>query len=480
METVSANTILQSFFELLRRQMLLGGAVFCVLLTTLIAFIYALPNVYVSTASIAVQAPKVSTSLIPSPITMGTEGRLQVLSQRILNRSRLTQIAEQSGLYSDLIRRRESGPVIVKAVRNDIGLNVRHNSSSSDDTSLTFDVSYRGTDPEKVRQVADTLALFFVEENRKDRQEYVTGTTDFLRSQLKETKDKLEAQEKQVAEYKQRYVEELPEHLAANLATLGQLRAQLETLASSTQAARERREILSQRLAIVSKPVEGMAALGGGSAAGSNSLGRDGFDSGSGGTVLSELEAVKARLAQLLVRFSDKHPDVLQARREIVALEQKLASQGNVPLAPTRPNSSGASSMPANVSPAQMVSAAAESARRTTELTNLQTEFATLELEIQRKNTELARFRKEIALYQERVENAPKRDQELQKLNRDYASTHELYLSLLKRLDGATLAGNLDRSQQGEHFAVVEPAVLPLDPSGPRRRLLSLGAVIIS
>jgi hypothetical protein len=132
------------------------------------------------------------------------------------------------------------------------------------------------------------------------------------------------------------------------------------------------------------------------------------------------------------------------------------------------------------MTPIQVLSAAAESARKTAELTSLQTELATLESEIQRKTVELASMRREVTAYQARVEVTPKHDQELQALNRDYASTHELYLSLLKRLDGALLAGNLGQSQQGERFTIVEPAMYPQDPVGPRRNLLSLGALILS
>src|SRR5581483_3737918 len=89
-------------------------------------------------------------------------------------------------------------------------------------------------------------------------------------------------------------------------------------------------------------------------------------------------------------------------------------------------------------------------------------------------------LREQISVYQDRVANAPKRDQELQTLTRDYTSTHDLYLSLLKQLDEAMLAGNLDQSQQGERFSVIEPAFYPRDPAGPRRQLLSVGTLVLS
>ena len=426
---------------------------------------------YISTASIAVKEQQISTDVVPSAMTMGTEGRLRVLTQRILSRSRLNQLAEQFGLYPELMHKRQANQTAAKALRSDIGLQVRSDGSSSEDTTITFDISYRGTDPEKVRQVADSLALFFIEENKKDRQNQVVGTTDFLRSQLKETQEKLEAQERRVAEYKRRHIKELPEQLATNLATLSQLKVQADVLSAQVATAQERREILNRRLAMVNtKPVGGPALViagdGGASFGGSgNTEENTPSNLGTGATLIGELEAMKGRLAQSLVRFSEKHPDVLQLRKEVAALEQKIASQvvAVKPRLPSNPPSA-VRSLPTS-SPAQVVSAAAESARRATELTNLQTEYAGLELEIQRKRAELARLRQEVSVYQARVENGPKRDQELQTLNRDYSSTQELYLSLLKRLDKAMLAGNLDQSQQGEKFAIIEPALYPQDPS---------------
>ena len=481
MSLFNTNPLLQSIAELLRRHILLVGAVSTTMFVTLVAFIYSLPDVYISTISIAVDGQQISKNLVPSTMTLGVEGRLRVLSQKILSRARLGQIAEQFGLYPELKRERQSGEIIAKTVRSDIGLQVRSEGDTSEDARVTFDISYRGTDPEKVRQIADSLALFYIEENKKDRQQHVAGTTEFLQAQLKETKEKLEEQERRVADYKQRHIEELPEHLVANLATLGQLRAQVDNHSAGLATAQQRREMLRRRLALInSTPLANttLVAVGGGSSAPSN--GADGRSTSDGVTPATDLEGMKARLAQLLVRFSEKHPDVVQLRKEIAALEQRIASQVGTMSPAGLTKTPSVPALPQAISPTQMVTAAAESARRTTELTNLQTESAGLELEIQRHISEVARLKEQISVYQDRVASAPKRDQELQTLTRDYTSTHGLYLSLLKQLDEAMLAGNLDQSQQGEQFSVMEPAFYPRDPAGPRRRLLSVGAIVLS
>lgn len=470
---------IQAALDLFRRHVWLLVAVFAGMLTTLVAFISALPSVYLSTASIAVEGQQVPTEIVPSPSTLGVEGRLRVLSQRILSRARLHQLAEQFGLYGDLpvAKERQSGQAVATALRRDIGLQVRSDGNTQEDTTVTLEVSYSGTDPEKVRQVTDALAMLYIDENLKERKQQAAGTAEFLRAQLKETQEKLEAQERQVADYKQRHVEELPEHLATNLGTLSHLRSQADGLVAALAAAQQRRDVLTRRLALASsRRAESLATAAGNDSAPTGDKPTDLAGNGSG--LVFELATKKGRLEQLLVRFSDKHPDVVQLRNEIASLEQKIALNpaAALPRGPTNP----VPPMAPVMSPTQVVTAAAESARRTAELTSLQTEQSTLEAEIQRKTVELASLRKEVAVYEGRVENAPKNDQELQTLTRDYTATHELYLSLLKRLDEALLAGNLERSQQGERFTLVEPALYPQEPVGPRRSLLALAAVILS
>ena len=57
---------------------------------------------------------------------------------------------------------------------------------------------------------ASRLASYFIDENLKSREQQAVGTSEFLESQLQETKTRLEAQEERVKQYKLRYMGELP------------------------------------------------------------------------------------------------------------------------------------------------------------------------------------------------------------------------------------------------------------------------------
>lgn len=491
MDLTSSNSTVDNFLRIIQRNAWLVGVVISCVLTTLLAFIHALPNLYQSSASIAVEARQISKEVVPSQSLLGAEGRVRVLSQKILSRARLSQLATQFDLYPELARKSEVALDVVDTIRSDIGFQV-HGDGSDADPNITFDVSFSGTSREKVQQVADALALFFIDENVKDKKNQTLGTTEFLRSQLKETQAKLEVQERTLAEYKQRNIEELPEHLTSNLGQLDKLRGELSAASTALTTAQQRQEVVYRRLMIAnSRTADGLQVPTGGERTSPKEISVGGIQNDplrdpSVALAVSthvQLQTLKARLEGQKINLSDKHPDVIQTRKEIASLEEKIRTLPPVPALPVLPLTSGEGNNGATsaaVSPAQMINVAAESARRATELVSLQAEQTTLETEVGRRTLEISRLQKEIAAYQERVERTPQRDQELQKLTRDYTTTHDLYLSLLKRLDTVMLAGNLEDSPQAEKFQVLEPARLPDDPIGPRRKLLSMAALIIS
>ena len=89
--------------------------------------------------------------------------------------------------------------------------------------------------------VTNTLASFYIEENLKARERQASGTTEFLKAQIAETKKRLDEQERRVSEFKRRYLGELPQQMQANLATLEVLNTQLRLNSDNQVRAAERR-----------------------------------------------------------------------------------------------------------------------------------------------------------------------------------------------------------------------------------------------
>ena len=309
---------------------------------------------------------------------------------------------------------------------------------------MAFTISYQGSDPHTVALVANTLASFYDEENRKAREGQASGTTEFLRVQLGETKKRLDEQEQRVSAFKRRHLGELPQQMDTNLVTLERAYAQLRQNADSQTRLTERRLTLSSQLA------EAESSAGPGPGAPPELRGA------------ALLAQKKDELAMLRIYFSEKYPDVIRLAAEVAALERELAAAYDARQARPEPEAGTTASPP----PPPAMPATPYVLRLRESLAEVQTELKILK-------AEEGRLQDTIATYQARVENVPRREQEFMELSRNYQSTRELYDSLLKRYEEAQLAESMEHRQKGEQFRVLDPAFPNAQPAAPNRvRLL--------
>src|SRR5256886_2595553 len=407
---------------------------------TLLAF---LPNIYRSTATVLVDRQQVPETFVQPTVTSALETRLHTISQEILSRSRLEALMNRFGLYADL-RKRVPSEEVIERMRKDIQLELKGvEVKGARQATVAFTISYQGSEPATVSLVANTLASFYIEENLKARERQATGTAEFLKVQLGETKKRLDEQEQRVSAFKRRYMGELPQQMETNLTTLERLHAQLRLNADNQTRAAERRQALSSKLAETESLLSPAFVGPGGSVAPETSEAR--------------LTRLKQELTRLRTQFSEKYPDVALLAAEVTALERELADAKSRDAAEEKP-------------------AAPQAA--TPYVLRLKEALSEVEAGIRILKGEDKRLRDGIAAYQARVENVPRREQEFKELSRDNEGTRELYQSLSKRFEEAQLAESMEQRQKGEQFRVLDPAVPNPEPAAPNRvRLLVMALV---
>src|SRR5215470_3534930 len=206
-----------------------------------LSLIAAVPNIYRSEATVLVDRQQVPEAFVKSTVTSALETRLHTISQEVLSRSRLEHLINQLDLYGDL-RKQASLEMVIERMRSDIKLELKSAELRGlREATVAFTISYQGRDPDRVALVANTLASFYIDENLKARERQATGTAEFLKVQLTETKKRLDEQEQRVSAFKRRYLGELPQQMETNLTTLDRLHAQLRQNADSQTRAAERR-----------------------------------------------------------------------------------------------------------------------------------------------------------------------------------------------------------------------------------------------
>ena len=163
-----------------------------------------LPNIYRSAATVLADRQEVPDFFVRSTVTSLIETRLQTISQEVLSRSRLEALINRFGLYADL-RERVPMDMLVARMRKDISLELKSTELKGlREATVAFTISYQGRDRETVSRVANTLASFYIEGNTKARERQATGTTEFLKVQLAETKKRLDELEQRVSGFKRR------------------------------------------------------------------------------------------------------------------------------------------------------------------------------------------------------------------------------------------------------------------------------------
>ena len=435
MDSSSSGLNIELVLCILRRHLWLAITLFSIVLTATISVIVFLPNVYRAESFILVEGQQISKDYVRSTVTSGIENRLHTISQEILSRSRLQRLIREFRLY-EYLRKRMPSEEVIGAMRRDIGIEIKSAGTGNRNT-VGLEVSYRGADPRKVMMVTNTLASFYIEENLKIRERQALGTSNFLRAELQQVKNRLDEQEERIAVYKGKHLGELPGQLEANLKTVDRLQAQMKLVSDHLVRAEDRRDSLVRQIEQING--DGSSLL---------------KDRPAPDSLATQIDDLNHKLTVLKTRLSDKHPDVIRLKREIAALEEQLESRDKEPQA----NGSSPTSIP---KPYKV---------------RLEAEVTELDTVIKLRTADLRKTQGTIALYQKRIENNPKREQELLLITRDYDSTRQLYNSLQKRQEEANLASSMEQRQKAERFHILDPAIHPKMPVSPNRiRLFLLG-----
>jgi uncharacterized protein involved in exopolysaccharide biosynthesis len=100
-------------------------------------------------------------------------------------------------------------------------------------------------------------------------------------------------------------------------------------------------------------------------------------------------------------------------------------------------------------------------------------QFARIRIEIKNLEARRADLERRIDTFRARVEQAPRTEQELATLTRDYQKLNESYLALLSKKLDAQMAARLEKRWKGEHFSILDPAHFPEEPYSPNRPLFA-------
>jgi uncharacterized protein involved in exopolysaccharide biosynthesis len=489
----------REYLAQLRRRMGQILAVTAALTAVAITVALALPPVYRSSATILVQEQEIPPDLVRSTVTSFADERIQVISQQVMTRAVLLQLANKHGLY-EKYRERGMAEEIVERMRKDIQLSTidasisDRSSGRRANTTIAFRIAYDAPDVERAQKVVNDLVSLYLDENVKARQQSVAQTTAFLAEEADRLAKQIQEIEANLAAFKRRYAGRLPDSAAVNMQLADRMQSELLRVEREISMLQDRKLYLETQLPLVrpnaapptSAPGEQLLTaeerLRLLQAQYASSAARYGADHPDIRRLRREIAALKAEvgassrdadseklkkleieLVALKQRYSDDHPDVQRVRRSIAALKTSKGGETAQPKPTETHPTVDVNPRPDNPAYVALTSQL-ESAKR--ELAHL----SALRDDLRAKQRD----------YDARLLQIPEIEREYRDLTRDYENAQTRYREVKGKQMQAEVAVELEKDRKAERFTLSEPATLSRTPVSPNRPRIVLGGFVAS
>ena len=397
-----------------------------------------LPSIYRSGTLILVEQPTVSQQYVVSNVASDLQSRLDSLTQQVLSRTRLLRIIEKLNLFPKE-RHKLNLDEMVELMRKNIQIELVR--SPEHDQLTAFNIYFSADNPYVAQQVTTELTNILISENLEVRQQQSEDTTSFLQSQLDEARRTLAAQEARVRAFKDQHLGELPGQLQSNLQILSGMQTELQGEQDSLGRAKQQNAYLESLIGQYRSMAHNPKVVAASPAAVSGGL----------PAVDQELSRLKAQLADLSSRYTDRHPDVRKVKDQIAKTE-RMKAQLEAELAKKSADLPGDKNPDGGKDVASM---------------EVESQLKANEIEMANRQRAIGELQGRIADYQSRLNRTPVREQELADITRDYDQSRTYYESLLAKRNQSELATNLEKRQQSEHFRIIDPPSLPIKPYSP-------------
>ncbi|HTT13514.1 MAG TPA: XrtA system polysaccharide chain length determinant [Burkholderiaceae bacterium] len=305
-----------------------------------------------------------------------------------------------------------------------------------------FNVSYRDTDPNRAQRVVQSLTTMFVDSGLGGKRRDTEAARRFIDEQIKSYEKKLEEAENRLKEFKLR---NLNYTTGSGKDFFGQMTAINEDLAKvrlELRASEESREALRHELAGEDP-----------------SLASDVFATVDNATAIPELdgriELLSKQLDELLRRYTEEHPDVIAARRQLASLQADRAKEleARKRAAAAKIKSTGGATNPVF----QGIKIA---------LAEAEANVASLQGRERELESRLVALRSTAG-------RVPQVEAELAQLNRDYDVLRKQYDGLVTRRESAAISEDVDATTQLADFRIIDPPRVSPKPVFPNRASLA-------
>jgi polysaccharide chain length determinant protein (PEP-CTERM system associated) len=403
------------------------------------------PDQYEASASVYVDASSVLEPLLNAQIARtDVVSQLNYIRESLLSRENLEAVARDNNLVSAEV---EASPPqyqgFLARFQQDIIVNatpqrVNGPEGQRAQGNTIFELIYRHTNRDKAVGVVTSLLKGLIEGTQTADQEDAETAERFLDDRIREYELRLQEAEKARADFRAQNSDRLPTTTGNYFEQIQTQRDGLEQVRRDLRLAESRRDSLRAQLSGETAVIPGVTPEA--------QLPANSID--------ARIREYRQQLDRLLLDFTERHPDVQNTRAALEQLEQQRAAQlRELGISDSEQEIARLGANP--VFQALQIS-----------LNEAQVEVDTLRADLAQRATRLEEL-------QALIEEVPKVEAELARLNRDYDIIFERYQTLIRSRETQGLTRKAAATDDID-FQVLNPPTVPFEPVGSRLLLFAV------
>jgi polysaccharide chain length determinant protein (PEP-CTERM system associated) len=406
------------------------------------AVVARLPDQYEASARVFVDTQSVLAPMLRGLAiqTDTAERRVLLMTRTLLSQPNMEKLLRMTDL--DLqAKTPEQQETLIDGLRKTISLGATRGEN-------LYTISYEHRSPEMAKLVVKSLLTIFMESNLGEVRKEQDSASQFLEQQIEDYARRMIEAEQRMVRFKQANLGFLPSEGGGYYDSLRQMTQTLKNAELELKVEQDRLEVLRKQLSgeapsldVAPSPPPMDVPVN------TQEIDR-------------RIQLNEAKLDELLLRFTEKHPDVVSLRRGITDLKAQRK---------------------ALIAEAQKAAAAAPVIADTggnPVHQQMQMVVSQAEAEVAAKRAIVNEYRERIKQLEGAVDRVLKVEGEQAQLNRDYQVLKKNHDELVGRLEAARLARKADTRSETVRFRVIDPPRVPAKPSAPNRLLLSSGVLL--
>ncbi len=408
------------------------------------AYIFLTPDKYQATARVYVDTQSILRPLMSGlTVQPNVEQQLAILSRTLISRPNIDKLVRMTDMDLNIKSAEQRERLVDRLMRTVYIKSVGREN--------LYTIEYLDPDPAQARRVVQSLLSIFVETGLSEKGNDTGRAQRFIEDQIKAYAQRLSEAENRVKEFKLKHMDFDGSGGGDYFAGMSTLSEDLRKARLQLQEANQSREALKKQLAEQQAHPTSSSAV-------------DDTTSVATPELDARIDALKKNLDDLLLRYTDQHPDVVNTRKIIEQLEtNRKEERKRVQQEREKRQQAGTGGDSSDPVYQQLKLALADS-----------------DAQIAGLRARVADYEKRYAQLRAKAESIPEMEAEYARLNRDYATEKQNYQTLVQRRESAQMSGELEQATGVANFRVVDPPRTSPNPVSPNRQLLVPVALLLS